>query len=150
MEDIKLLKKLDIFKDLSSFELARIGKLIKSRIFEEGEQVVTMGEEGESLFIVKSGEAKVSRTIDNEKEEILAVLSVGDHFGEVALIDLHPRSADVYANNALQLLQIKKSDLEKLLTRDKDLAIKIYKTYATTLCKRLRDSNEHLLTIKNQ
>lgn len=150
MEDVKLLKKVEIFKGLSSFEVAKIGKLLKGQSYAGGSQVVTMGEEGDSLFIVKNGEVAVSRTDGKGEAEILALLGPGDHFGEIALIDSQPRSADVYAKSDSKLLQIKKGDLEKLLGRDIDLAAKVYLAFAVALCKRLRDTNENLLLLRKK
>lgn len=142
MEDVKLLKELEIFKDLSSFEILKVAKLLQSRSFAEGNKIVNQGEEGDSLFIVKSGKVIVTRENGKGKEETLATLGIGDHFGEIALIDEQPRSANVSAESNSKLLQIKKEDLDKLLSKNVDIAMKIYKAFAVALCKRLRDTNE--------
>ena len=145
MEDVKLLKKLEIFKDLSSFETAKVGKLLKAVDSKKGDRIVSLGDEGDSLFIVKSGEAIVTRGDGQGNEETLAVLGEGDHFGEIAIIDLQPRSADVSAMVDSKLLEIKRKDLEDLFSHDSSLAAKVYHSFALTLCRRLRDANENVI-----
>lgn len=145
MEDVKLLKKLEIFKDLNSFEVAKVGKLLKAFDSKKGDRIVNMGESGDSLFIVKSGEAIVTRDDGQGKEETLAVLGEGDHFGEIALIDMQPRSADVSAMEDSIFLEIKRKDLEDLFSHDSSLAAKVYHSFALTLCRRLRDANENVI-----
>lgn len=145
MEDVKLLKKLEIFKDLNSFEVAKVGKLLKTFDSRKGDRIVTMGESGDSLFIVKSGEAIVTRDDGQGRDETLAVLGEGDHFGEIALIDMQPRSADVSAMVDSTFLEIKRKDLEDLFSHDSALAAKVYHSFALTLCRRLRDANENVI-----
>ena len=145
MEGVKLLKKLEIFKDLSSFEAAKVGKLLKAVDSKKGDKIVSQGEDGDSLFIVKSGEVIVTSSDGQGNEETLAVLGVGDHFGEIALIDLQPRSADVLAMMDSKLLEIKRKDLEDLFSHDSTLAAKVYHSFAVTLCRRLRHANENVI-----
>ncbi len=148
MENVELLKKIEMFKGLTSFEIIKVGKLIKSKNYKAGSKVVTAGDEGESLFIVKEGEVRVSGLDQDGKEETLATLGLGDHFGEVSLLDRQPRSADVYADKDAKLLEISKKDLDNLLSHDKSIALKVYKAFAIALCKRLRSSNENLIYLK--
>jgi len=150
MEDVKLLKELEIFRDLSSFEILNVAKLLNSRSFSKGDKIVNQGEEGDSLFIVKSGEVLVSRENGKGNAETLASLGEGAHFGEIALIDQQPRSANVSATINSKLLQMKKEDLDKLLSKNVELAMKIYKAFAVALCKRLRDTNETIFLYKQE
>lgn len=147
MEDVKLLKKIEIFQKLTSFEIAKIGKLLKSKEYDKGDAVVKTGDAGESLFIVKKGSVKVTAS-DGGKEDLLATLGAGDHFGEVSLLDNQPRSADVIALEKSKLLEIKRKDLESLLSTDQDLSLKVYKAFTVALCRRLRGSNENLILLK--
>jgi len=148
MENIALLKKIDIFSNLSSYELAKIGKLLKSREFKEGEFVVKEGEVGDSLFVIKKGTVRVASSAGKGNKGVLALLGEGDHFGEIALLDNLPRSADVIANEASSLLEIRREELEGLLSAAGAIAIKIYKAFATSLGVRLRETNENLLLLK--
>ncbi len=148
MENIVLLKKLEIFQSLTSFELATVGKLLKTKTFRAGEQVVREGEDGKSLFIIKTGGVRVSGRGRKGKEEVLARLGSGDHFGEIALIDNQPRSADITAEEDSTLIEIRREDLEELCGNNTSLAVKIYKAFAIALCARLRGANDHLLKKK--
>ena len=148
MENVELLKKIEIFDDLTSYEAAKAGKLLKNRDFKKEDYIVRTGEEGDSIFIVKKGAVRVVAADSGGTEEMLALLGEGDHFGEIALIDKQPRSADVIANEDAEMLEMKKDDLENLLCHDNVMAVKIYRAFAVALCTRLREANENLLLMK--
>ena len=77
-------------------------------------------------------------------EEALAVLESGDVFGEMALLDDAPRSADAHAHEACVLLSITKERFEDLLFLHKDLAYEVLWNVIRTLIRRLRATNDKL------
>jgi CRP-like cAMP-binding protein len=87
---------------------------------------------------------RISKFIPNIGEEALAVLKPGDYFGEMALIDNFPRSAHAIANTDLDVLAITKTDLDKVLIRDREMGYKLLWTFTRTLSKRLRETNEKM------
>lgn len=149
MEDAGLLKKIDIFHDLNSHEIARIGKLLKERGFKKGEFVVREGDKGDSFFVVKEGTVRISKTDYEENEELIALLGEGEHLGEISLLDRQPRSANVIANEDCALLEMSGEDLENTLSHDSVMAAKIYRGMAKSLCARLREANDNLILLRN-
>jgi CRP-like cAMP-binding protein len=77
-------------------------------------------------------------------EEALAVLDAGDVFGEMALLDEAPRSADARAHESCVLLSITKERFEDLLFLQKDLAYEVLWNVIRTLIRRLRATNDKL------
>jgi CRP-like cAMP-binding protein len=77
-------------------------------------------------------------------EEALAVLKAGDYFGEMALIDDFPRSADARVHEACRLFVISKEHLQDLLFVDRDLAYDLLWNFVRTLSGRLRETNDKM------
>lgn len=145
MENVELLKKIYIFQDLNSFELISVNKLIKSQKYSAGDIIISRGDPGESMYIIKKGKVVVFITDESNKEEELATLGVGDHFGEIALLDDGPRSASVRALEATETIKLSRPDFEKMLSSKIEMANKLYKRFIDVLCSRLRNTNENLI-----
>ena len=77
-------------------------------------------------------------------EEALAILKAGDYFGEMALIDDFPRSADARVHESCRLFVIAKEHLEDLLFVDRDLAYDLLWNFVRTLSGRLRETNDKM------
>jgi CRP-like cAMP-binding protein len=77
-------------------------------------------------------------------EEALAILEPGDYFGEMALIDDAPRSADAITNTTCVVGTITKAAFEDLLFMHKDLAYDLLWSFVRTLSSRLRETNEKM------
>lgn len=141
---IDLLKKIHLFENLSEPELEKILKICVKHTYAKGSVIFKEGEPGDRCYIITSGAIRISKLIPNIGEEALAVLKPGDYFGEMALIDNFPRSAHAIANDDVDVFAINKSDLDKILIDDRDLAYKILWTFTKTLSKRLRETNEKM------
>jgi CRP-like cAMP-binding protein len=145
MENVELLRKIYIFQDLNSFELISVNKLIKSAKYSSGDIIINRGDPGESMYILKKGKVLVYITDESNQEEVLATLEVGDHFGEIALLDDGPRSASVRALEDTETIKISRPDFDKLLSSKMEMANKLYKRFIEVLCTRLRNTNESLI-----
>jgi CRP/FNR family transcriptional regulator, cyclic AMP receptor protein len=141
---VELLSKISLFSSLQPTYLRRIASLgleedygLNSLIFQEGAQ-------GDKMYLILSGAVRISRQVPGMGEEALAVLRAGTHFGEMALIDDFPRSADARAHEACRLFVIRKEDMEDLLFVDRDLAYDLLWTFVRTLSNRLRETNDKM------
>src|SRR5262245_64633 len=83
--------------------------------------VVNKGEHGEALFMVLEGEGRARLMID-AKETTLATMGVGECFGELAIVDQGPRSADVIANQPTVLIKVSDGALKKMFAEAPALA----------------------------
>ncbi len=142
--DIDILKKVKFFDTLTENELKEIASLSKLKEYKEGETIFSEGDEGERLFVIISGAVRISKNIPGMGEEALSILRAGDYFGEMALIDNAPRSADARTHEASGLMTLSKKDLETLMDEKKDLGYKILSKFVETLSQRLRDTNDKI------
>jgi CRP/FNR family transcriptional regulator, cyclic AMP receptor protein len=85
---------------------------------------------------------RISRDLAGMGEEALAILMPGDYFGEMALVDDAPRSADARAHEDCTLYSIRREDLSELLFLNKDLAHDLLWTFVRTLSQRLRETTD--------
>ena len=139
-----LLKKINLFENLTEPELAKIEKIAIREAHAKDTIMFFEGDPGNRCYVITKGEVRISKFIPNIGEEALAVLKAGDYFGEMALIDNFPRSAHAIANTDIEVLAITKTDLDKVLIMDRDLGYKLLWVFTRTLSKRLRDTNEKM------
>jgi CRP-like cAMP-binding protein len=141
---IELLSKIGLFASLQPTYLRRIAALGLEEDYAEGALIFKEGAVGDKVYLIISGAVRISRTVPGMGEEALAVLRTGTHFGEMALIDDFPRSADARAHEASRLFVIRKEDLEDLLFVDRDLAYDLLWSFVRTLSGRLRETNDKM------
>jgi CRP/FNR family cyclic AMP-dependent transcriptional regulator len=127
-----------VFASLSSEQCNRL--LQRHRLSAHAaEQVFVMEEDwGEGLFVLCSGMAKVRTMTAAGEEVVMSVLGAGDLFGEMALLDGGPRSADVVALTAVQVLKLQGAPFLALLREEPGFALAIARLEAS----RLRDLNQ--------
>ena len=94
---IASLATIPFFGALDPEALDRLASGMRSRRFRRGEVIFHVGDPGDALFVIVSGEVKISLPSETGDEAILATLRPGDVFGELALLDGAPRSASASA-----------------------------------------------------
>ncbi len=114
----------------------------KGEIFQDGEYVVRQGEAGDCMYLVLRGELEVIRR-SGGREFVIAMLSEGDFFGEMALVDRDIRSASVRAVGRAVLLKLDKETFLQRVHEDPALAYQLL----VQMSKRLRDMDERLASL---
>ena len=102
------------------------------------------GQLGDKLYVILEGRIRISRNVPGMGEEALAVLGPGAVFGEMALIDAAPRSADARVHERCKLLSLPRDAFEDLLFLHKDLAYEVLWSFVSMLTVRLRETNDKL------
>ncbi len=105
-----------------------------------GATIFAKGDPGASLFAICSGSVKIAVPATDSRDAIFNVLHAGSIFGEIALLDRGPRSADAQALTDCELLVIHRRDFLPLLHSDPGVAQKLIEL----LCERLRRTTEQL------
>jgi len=123
-----VLEEVPLFEGLTKRHLRRVAKLARIRRFAPGSALVRSGDAGKSFFILLDGNAKVMRSSGRARR-----LGMGDYFGEMALLDGAPRSADVVAEGEVLALTIDRSGFTKLLGTEPTLAQALLRTLAARL-----------------
>ena len=107
------------------------------------------GDPGEAMFVLLHGRASVTREIEGRPRS-LGRVSAGDCFGEMALIDLYPRSATVRAIEECEALSISNGLLYQLYNVEPEPYTIIVTNLARELSRRLRISDERLCRVLGQ
>ncbi|MBZ5587780.1 MAG: cyclic nucleotide-binding domain-containing protein [Acidobacteriia bacterium] len=105
--------------------------------FPAGSVIFREGDLGSEMYIIQNGHVRISLHVGGKERE-LAVLEKGDFFGEIALLDQSPeRSATASAVDDVEVLKLRTTDLDQLLRRKPDIAIRMM----MKLSERLRETN---------
>jgi len=127
-----------LFTGLGEADVASLAAHLRRRRYARGEVVFLRDDPGDSLFIVKSGVIRIVLTSPEGKEITLAVRGPGDFFGELALLDGEPRSADAVAQGPAELLLLEREDFLALVDDRPSVAVALLKV----LSKRLRQASQ--------
>ena len=131
------LRRMKIFADMDDEQLAAFIPLVKVNQYRAFNTVVQKGDHGDSMFLVLEGELR-ARTVIDGRESTLVTLSVGDFFGEIALLDHGPRSADILANQDSLVLEITSSAVEKLVREQPQAAAPFLLALGRSVVGRMR------------
>jgi CRP/FNR family transcriptional regulator, cyclic AMP receptor protein len=142
--DAAVLKKVALFEGLTQGQLAKVAHIAQSRSYPAGEFLCREGDTGQDMFILASGKVRISKSVPGIGEEALAILETGQYFGEMAVIEDSPRSADAIAHSDCTVWVIARAKLDQLMFTDKDLAYVLLWTFVRTLSERLRETNDKI------
>lgn len=138
------LGKIELFKGLSPQGLSRVQSIAAEESYPLGHVLFREGDIGDRLYFILEGKVRISREVAGMGEEALAVLAAGSAFGEMALIDEVPRSADAIVHEDTRLLVLSKEAMQDLLFLHKDLAYEILWNIVRVLSTRLRQTNDKM------
>ena len=122
----QLLTDVPFFRQLMAPRIADLVRVLRPRFARPREIIVRKGEEGDSMFIIASGEVEVE--LGGGREPI--VLEPGQFFGELALIERTARSATVRAADECKLLELSGKDFHELARQHPELKDAIHKIAA--------------------
>lgn len=132
------LKESALFSSLTPLELKIVDRLMHERRYLADEIIFDEGEEGQALYLVMSGRVIISRQLDAGRE-VVAELSAGSFFGDLALLDNSPRNAQTRALDNCELAVFFRADFMGLMETDPVIGYKISLALARHIGRRLRD-----------
>jgi CRP/FNR family transcriptional regulator, cyclic AMP receptor protein len=112
-----------LFAQLGAADLERLGGLFRRRRYRAGEPVFREGDPGTALYVIETGEVKILLGGAEGKEVVLSLLTPGEFFGELALLDGEPRSADAVTTVASELLVLPRDEFLRFLREVPAVAI---------------------------
>jgi len=110
-----------------------------ARDFAAGTVLFEEGQPGDFMYVVQRGEVEIRRQV-GETERVIAVLPVGEFFGEMAILNGRPRSATAVVKIPSRLLVIEGKTFEAMLRARPEIAMRIIKS----LGARLENANQHI------
>jgi serine/threonine protein kinase len=135
-ERIKYLKALKFFKAFKEEELAEVLRIGTWFHYKRGTIIIKEEERSNYFFIVILGQVQVEK-----KGELIALIDRGSCFGEMAALSNQKRSASIVATEDSVVMRVDASIIDKL---SKDLHIRFYKQFITTLISRLEATSERI------
>jgi CRP/FNR family cyclic AMP-dependent transcriptional regulator len=135
-----LLRNVPLFAMLTESQLELLTSVVSRKSFSRGTTIIATGDTTDSLYVVISGRLKVMMSDDEGREVILAILGPNEFFGEMGLLDDHPRSASVVTIEACELLSLAKRDFKKCLADNFEMTM----TVMRGLVKRLREADRKI------
>ncbi len=136
-----------LFKGMTAAEVLELMSISENLSLKSGTTVFKEGDKGDALFVIENGSVMVCKSIEGDKQEILAEMEAGEFFGEMALIDNAPRSANVITLEPTKLYKISSGALSEFTAKKPQLAIKLYHNFAAAISANLRRSSEKLYNL---
>jgi CRP/FNR family cyclic AMP-dependent transcriptional regulator len=139
----KLLADCALFRKLTPDQRSALAGRAHMRRFQAGDTIFLMGAQHDSMMAVLSGQVKISMTSSEGREIVLAILNPGEVFGEIAMLDGKPRSADAKALTDCNLAVLDRRDVLGALEGNSAAWLGLIEV----LCSRLRKTDHHLVEL---
>ncbi len=147
IDRIKFFKELGIFSNLGSDELSRIAAMTREEERDKDDVIVAENIPGNALYMVLSGEVRVTRQLSEMRTKTLAILGPGAFFGEMTLLDGTPTSATVSTTKKTRMMVLDKTRFDSLLVTEPRMAIKMLIRMVQVLAGRLKRSNDQIVSL---
>lgn len=131
------------FSALSEKELTDVAALMCKEDYRKEELIFEQGEYGDRFYYIVSGEVRVWLRLPDGGSKELATLGSGQCFGELALLDDLPRSADVEVKQDCELWSLRREEFLSLLRSNAALSVKLLQVIG----RRLRQADRHIQDI---
>jgi CRP-like cAMP-binding protein len=132
-----------LFTAMRPDELDRILAMGSERSYRRGQMIFQKGDTASSMMAVLKGSVRIYTGSSDGKEITLNTIRTGEVFGEIALLDNRPRSADATAEEDSDLLVIERRHFMPFLLANQDLIVRM----VAVLCQRLRQTSDALSDI---
>jgi CRP/FNR family transcriptional regulator, cyclic AMP receptor protein len=132
------LKQVPLFIGLADEDIDELMAVAKRRTFRSGEVIFHRDDPGTVLYVIKEGKVKISLISAEGQEISLVVFGKGECFGEFAILDGLPRSADAIALERVECFTLQRSEFHKAIAKNPKIAIQVMEV----LSKRIRTTNQ--------
>ncbi len=139
-EVVELLARVPAFEALDPGDLGRIAEVAVPRSFEPGQLVFREGDDSDTCYVVRDGQARAIRSHSDGRTITLATFGPGDIFGELAMFEDERRSATIEAIEPTSVVGVLGGDMRRLMSEHPGIAMRL----AVALAGRLRETNERL------
>jgi CRP/FNR family transcriptional regulator, cyclic AMP receptor protein len=130
----ELLAKAPLFAGLPAVERERLGTLLRPHRYTRSQVIFLEGDQGNALCLIAEGRVRIQLTGADGREVVINVYGPGEIFGEMALLDGEPRSADAIAQEDVRVYWLQREDFAAFLDSHPRAAM----TMMASLSRRLR------------
>ncbi|HTC19888.1 MAG TPA: cyclic nucleotide-binding domain-containing protein [bacterium] len=151
--DLSVFKSAAHYREFQSQDWDLLAERLREVRPSAGHMVFREKEPGDGFYFIRAGKVKISKQVVPEgkktpQELLLAVLTAGSLFGEMALVDGTPRSADAVVEESAILFYLSQEEYEKLQKEHPSTALRIQDILVSTLCSRIREANRSFELIR--
>lgn len=139
-ESWEFLRQVPVFAGLNPEELQHIASLALRRRYRKNMYIFMEGEPGDAIYFVTRGAIKLFQVLEDGREKILHFVREGEIFAEVLLFEGGPYPATAQTLENTEVGIIRNADMEDLLSRHGEMAVKIIKV----MSRRLRQAQNHI------
>jgi len=143
-KDIEILRKMD------DSTIHALRECVHERTLHAGEEVFTVGDSGDELFLIRRGTIRILLPLKGGKYHHLATFSGGDYFGEMGFIDGHPRSANAIACTDCELYVLSRKKFNIRVYDNAVLGARVFARIASAISARLRQTDSELSALEER
>lgn len=136
-----MLAKIPFFKEMDTKDLEILSKKMQVLNINEGDLIISEGEESKTMYFIIEGTVSVFRTNYKNKTEYIYEMNSPSYFGEMSIIDGGPRSASVQAKTNVVLAELMWDDVRYLFEDRPEIMSYIFKNIGNVISIRLRIKN---------
>lgn len=140
VSNVDILRNHSIFGKIPGRMIERLAPHVRKQNVRRGETIFAKGDAGAALVGVLSGRVQISVPAADGRETVLNIIHEGEVFGEIALLDGRPRTADAIAMSDCKLMMIERRDFVPFLHEHPEVGLKLIEI----LCGRLRRTTQQV------
>jgi CRP-like cAMP-binding protein len=129
------LENFNLFNSLQPDSKSTLEKITSMQTFPKSQPIYFANEPSDSIFFLKKGRVKLTRTSEDGKEMIVGIVNPGEIFGEMSLIDENERVDYATAMDECLICAISKEDFKKFIEANPEINLKITKLIGFKLKK---------------
>ena len=145
MISVSDLRKQVLLEDIGDSYLERLAKLLELKSLKRGEFLFNEGDDTKGIYMIRAGKIEISKLTPDGWKQTLAVLSNGNFFGELSILEKRKHEASAVALENTEFFKLSREVFEKMEREDAALASQVIKKIALVMSKNLRRMNEKFL-----
>jgi SulP family sulfate permease len=138
------LEQIELARNLDAAVIGELAKCVQARSVRAGESIFATGDEGDEVFLIRSGKVRILLPLTGGKHHLLATFSRGNFFGEMAFLDRGRRSADAVAKTDCELFVLSRKEFDTHARANPVLGARTFARLARALSLRLRQTDSEL------
>ncbi|MDP1826118.1 MAG: cyclic nucleotide-binding domain-containing protein [Archangium sp.] len=139
------LRSVPVFLDLKGSSLEILFEFLEERRWDVGEHICNEGEMGRTLYVIREGEVEVLRRSATGNNQSIVKLGPGECFGEMALVELQPRSATCVVRKKAVTYSLTNPELWNVYKSDNFAYVIILQNICRMLSRRLRKADSRIV-----
>lgn len=144
------LAEIELLREMDRTVIEELRRCSHERSVKAGGKIFSRGDEGDEIFLIRSGVVAVLLPLQGGKRHHLATFPRGDYFGEMSFLDKGTRSADAEAKSDCELYVLSRREFNNQALADPVLAVKVFARLARAVSLRLRQTDGELRAIEDR